>query len=346
MFGKWCERQPHSDDSNEILAREHSLLTDSDYLVTHVIGKAEFDWDFRCLGEGFMDLASPYVAQSSGVAALFDSSLDALDAYSGNNPAAVLFVEFGHYATLINDFYTFHPLFLQDEVPPRDASQLTQLRYAGQFLNNYPRYLLVQDRFGLSDERQIQLHETLAGITVSMGMARGTLLNWLTAGIGEVSIDKYLQNAVCSIENYVAVPVLTALILADADSATVRQARRALQFLCLAMKLQIERDALVSGASFGGPSRVTETIFALPGFAIASSIFELDGRSRALDDWYDACRMQPAEKKAMAVAQYDDTVATWLGRFRDEIRSIGALSEWGEHLATSLLVAREGSADA
>lgn len=346
MFGKWCERQPHTDNSSAILTREHGRLTDPDYLVTDVIGKAEFDWDFRCLDAGFMDLARPHLAQSSGVMELFNSSLEALGAYSGNNPSAVIFVEFGHYATLINDFYTFHPLFLQDEVPPREASRLTQLRYAGQFLNNYPRYLLVQNRFGLSDERQIQMHESLAGITVSLGMARGTVLHWLKMGFGRVSIERYLQYAACSIENYIAVPVTTALILADEDSATVNQARRALQFLCLAMKLQIERDALLNSHTFTRPSRATETIFALPGFAIANSAFEIREESFSLFDLYDSCQAESAEKKSLADAQYDESIATWLSRFGNEICLVEPLSEWGQGLANSLVCSGEDAADA
>lgn len=346
LFGKWCAQQPHTDDSDAILAREQGLLTDPDYLVSDVLGKAEFDWDFRCLGEGFMDLVCPYVAQPSGVTALFNSSLDALGAYSGNNPSAVLLVEFGHYAALVNDFYTFHPLFLEDEVPPREASRLTQLRYAGQFLNNYPRYLLVQDRFGLSDKQQSLLHENFAGITVSLGMSRGALLRWLASGFGQVTPEQHLQNAVGSIENYVTAPVTAALILAGEDSANLARARRALQFLCLAIKLQIERDALANGPSFNDASRATGTILALPGLAITGGALRYAGTSASLYDCYDACRSAAPETEALAMDPYDGHVGKWLSRFHDEIRAVESLREWGEHLAGALASAGEGAANA
>jgi len=328
------------------VSRELGLLVDPDYLVSDVLGKAEFDWDFRCLDAGFMDLVRPYLAEASGVDALYNSCLDALGAYAGARPGGLLFVEFGHFATVINDFYTFHPLFLQHEVPVREAARLTQLRYAGQYLNNYPRHLLVQDRFDLPDAGQSLLHEQFMGITVNLGISRGAMLNWLRHGIGQTRPEHYLQNAINGMENYISLPIITALVLGGETVATVNRARQLLQLLCLSIKLRIERDALAAGSTFDGASLATRTLLALPGFAVTSQAIRGSGPATSLYDCYEQCQAASGKEKAAAIRLYDEHIGKWLGRFHDEIGAIASLREWAKALARALATPAEVTAGA
>lgn len=315
QYRHWCSEQAGTNSLDAIVQREHALLHEADYLVSAVIGMAEFEWDFRCLDEGLMQLVSPFMGQPSGVTALFASALTELDAVSERNRQGVLFVEFGHYATLINDHYTFHPEFSSADVSPRKSSLLTQLRYAGQYLSNYPRYRLVNDDFALSDRQQVDLHDALAGVAVIQGMSRGVLLSWMQRQFVAVMREHYQQNAINLIHSYVAFPVIVALILAGVERERVKVVRQALAHLALAVKLALEQASLQeSTATLPPPVQTTAGILAFPGFARAAGEEHLDAAGEL----------------------YDVTISSSLQQFEEILNRSGVLCDWGAGLATAV----------
>ena len=319
-YRNWCQNQSNTTELQQIIELEISRLGDTDYLQRKVIGKGEFDWDFRCLNEGFLKLVKPYLAQSSGVLALFLSVLQELGADTDRNREACLFIEFGHFATLINDHYIFHPDLTDDLIAPRRVSLLTQLRYAGQYLSMYPRYLLVSDRFTLSDRQQIDLHEALAGSVVVQGASRGVILKWSESKATPPSSEQYLQNCINTIHSYVAFPVILAAITAGLERNAAGILRVALGHLALAMKLAIERNSLYQHGSVTERSspRSTVDLLSFPGLHALS------------------------KNKGAETELYDDIISESLDVFLQHLRELDLLESWGENLANSLSVRTEG----
>lgn len=309
-YCRWCESQSTTAALRQIIANELALLDDSDYLVREVIGTGEFEWDFRCLDDGFLALVRPYLSQSSGSLPLFQSALQELGADTSENRLACLLIEFGHYATLINDYYTFHPDLAGGAVDAKRTSLLTQLRYAGQYLSMYPRYLLVSDKFSLSDPQQINLHEALAGSVVIQGASRGVALKWSFSADRPKSRDHYLQNCINTIHSYVVFPVVLAFILANVDRETISEIRVAIGYLALAMKLSIERELL------GGlPSNLSDAARTTASLLSSSNHAGID---------------------------YDRVIDDCLSTLTQNLSRIGLLNEWGEGLALALSKRTEG----
>lgn len=301
----WCETQSITAELRQIIEHERRLLDDPDYLLSDVIGKGEFDWDFRCLDHGFLALVNPYFAQQSGTLPLFLSVLRELKADTNQNKRACLFVEFGHYATLINDYYTFHPNLSAASIDRRQVSRLTQLRYAGQYLSMYPRYLLVSDYFCLSNEQQIDLHEALAGSVVVQGASRGVILKWSGSQKHPGSQEQYLQNCINTIHSYVVFPVLLASILSGVDRQSSGALRAALGHLALAMKLAIERESLMRGGSLDVSDAAQSTATIL-------------------------------SRQGLPGAAYEEIIEESLDTFKRKLRDLGLLAQWGKSLALAL----------
>jgi hypothetical protein len=289
-------------------------MNDPEYLQSDVIGTGEFDWDFRCLDEGFLALVGPYLEQHSGVSPLFLSVLRELGADTDQYRDACLFIEFGHFATLINDYYMFHPDLTAEGIAPRRVSLLTQLRYAGQYLSMYPRYLLVSNRFDLSDRQQIDLHEALAGSVVVQGASRGVIHKRSGADAKTQSREWYLQYCINTIHSYVVFPVVLAAILAGLDRNATGTLRVALGHLALAMKLAIERNSVAHDGPLNERSnpRSTADILSLPGFHALNS------------------------RHGTGSEIYDSVIAEHLDAFLQNLGPVTALKSWGEDLASTL----------
>ena len=342
-YRSWCSEQTGTDSLSAIVQREQSFLHQPDYLVRDVIGKGEFDWDFRCLDEGLMQLVNPFLVHPSGVAALFSSALAELAAVSDSNERGVLFIEFGHYATLINDHYTFHPEFSTSEISPKRSSLLTQLRYAGQYLSNYPRYRLVNDDFSLPDRQQIDLHDALAGVAVIQGMSRGVLLTWMKRRFDSLTAEQYQQNAINLMHNYIAFPVVIALILAGVDRREVQSARKSLAYLSLAMKLALERS-LIAGTDVATTSstQATASVLSFPGFAFIDDqrCFDIapntGATSATLAEFVASALVAAAKNRIEILEIYDEQIAEFLKHFAVDIDRSKVLKNWGAELAVAL----------
>lgn len=310
-YCRWCESQSTTEALGQIIANELALLNDPDYLVREVIGTGEFDWDFRCLDEGFLALVRPYLSQSSGSLPLFQSALQDLGADTSENRVACLLIEFGHFATLINDYYTFHPDLTGGAVNAKRASLLTQLRYAGQYLSMYPRYLLVNDKFSLSDPQQINLHEALAGSVVIQGASRGVALKWSNSANLPKPRDHYLQNCINTIHSYVVFPVVLACILANVDRETISEIRVAIGHLALAIKLAIERELFD-----GLPTNLSDAARSTASLLSSSNHPGID---------------------------YDGVIDDCLATLTRKLSHIGLLEQWGKGLALALSKRTAGS---
>jgi len=319
-------------------------MAQADYLVSDVLGKGEFDWDFRCLDEGLMHLVGPYMAQPSGVTSLFCGALDELGASSEGNTQGALFVEYGHYATLINDYYTFHPEFFGGDISRRKAALLTQLRYAGQHLSNYPRYMLVNDSFALPDRQQVDLHDALSGAAVIQGASRGVLLAWMRARFKSITREQYLQNAINSMHSYIVFPVALALILAGADRPAIKNVRIALAYLAQAMKLLLERETLRQEvfATLAEPTRATLTILSFPGLVFVDqkrsldAVLENGAGNESVYEFYVAARDIALADSGESARIYDSAIGQGLDRFEATLQRCGILENWGGGLANAL----------
>jgi hypothetical protein len=117
----WASRIDTSSIDRALIIEKQQIIN-SEHLVSQVIGETEFEWDFRCLDDGFYSLVKPYLTGSSGSAALLQSTLDALDINTAVNQKAALLVEFQHYANLINDAYSCHPDFTQKKYRPQNRT--------------------------------------------------------------------------------------------------------------------------------------------------------------------------------------------------------------------------------
>ena len=343
-YRSWCSEQAGTDSLSAIVRREQALLHQPDYLVNDVIGMGEFDWDFRCLDEGLMQLVSPYLAEPSGVAAIFSSALTALDAVTEANERGMLFVEFGHYATLINDHYTFHREFSAIDISPRKSSLLTQLRYAGQYLSNYPRYQMVNDEFSLPDRQQIDLHDALAGAAVIQGMSRGVLLTWMKRRFASLTREQYQQNAINLVHNYIAFPVVIALILAGVERRDVKSARKSLAYLSLAIKLSLERSAIASAGETKttAPAQATESVLSFPGFSFIDDhkCFDIvpatGAASVTLAEFVESAQAAATRNRARILEFYDEHIAAVLALFALDLDRSRILKNWGSGLAAAL----------
>lgn len=344
-YRQWCLSQDSTATLTDIVLREQALLDQPDYLVSDVIGHGEFDWDFRCLNDGFLQLVLPYMVQSSGSAPLFLSVLRNLKASSPTNEQAIVLVEFGHFAALINDYYSFHEDLVADRVSPRRVSLLTQLRYAGQYLSNYPRYLLVRDRFQLGDQQQIDLHQALAGVVVTYGISRGVTLKWIERKYQSVSRDQYLQNGINSIHSYVILPVVLAMVLAGVDRKTISEVRLALSYLALAMKLALERAALTGDviSRLSAAARTTATALSFPGLPFVDQQRSFDV-APSLDNLFSVAQESLLPNADEVINNYNKEIRVFLKLFEQQLAHSGILKKWGAELASTL--ASRGNIDA
>ncbi len=344
-YRHWCLSQDSTATLADIVLREQALLDQPDYLVSDVIGRGEFDWDFRCLNDGFLQLVLPYMEQSSGSAPLFLSVLSDLKASSPTNEQAILLVEFGHFAALINDYYSFHEDLVADDVSPGRVSLLTQLRYAGQYLSNYPRYLLVRNRFQLGDRQQIDLHQALAGVVVTYGISRGVTLKWIERKYESVSREQYLQNGINAVHSYVILPVVLAMVLAGVDKKTINEVRGALGYLALAMKLAMERATLTGDgiSKLSAAARTTATALSFPGLPFVDQRRPFDV-APSMDDLFNAAQESLLPNADEVINNYNKEIRVFLTLFEQQLTHGSILKRWGAELASTL--ANGGSIDA
>jgi hypothetical protein len=248
------EKNFFRDDDKAVIDRclydEFKCLSDFEHLENNVINKADFQWDYNAIGEGFIELVTPFMKKQSYIANLFLHALRDLDNYRPEYIKAIIILEYTHYASLINDFYNFHEEFTKVNQDPRKCSKLTQLRYAAQYLNNYPRYLLIKNKFGVDDETIFNLHRWILNNHIILGISRGLFVKWSHSYFNNLTVDNYFQNSINGLCIDILYPVIMASIFSKVPSDKMHSLKKAFSYLTLVTKLRCEKRVYLN--SFDG----------------------------------------------------------------------------------------------
>jgi hypothetical protein len=231
------------------LREERSRLMDPAHLQSEVIGKPRWAWDFESLGEGFMDLVSPFMAREAGVSHLYLQALREFGRCRPEDEHMIVLLEYTHYASLIEDYYDFHEMFSRSEPDSRHCSRLTQLKFAGQYLGLSPTHLIVRNALRAGEGTLLRVHRWIRNTYITWGISRGVLLKWLAARFAGVQRDPYRQNSINALCAYFLSPIVMAAIMAERSEEFVRQLKVALSWLTLSVKVRCERRALLGQLS-------------------------------------------------------------------------------------------------
>ena len=239
----------NADDSNVIencLSDELNAFRDTQHLEQNVIGQAAFEWDYDVIEEGFFDLLDPFMQQRSYIPLLFMRALRELDSFHPRYLKAMLFLEYGHYACLVNDYYNFHKTFIEQKYDLKACARLSQLKYASQFLAMYPRYMLIQNEFGSGAGTIFEIHRLITNISVTYGISRGVFIKWSQDGFKNFTLENYFQNAINTLCNYILFPILMASIFARVPADEIHLLKKAFGYLTLFAKLRCEKTAYLT----------------------------------------------------------------------------------------------------
>ena len=230
-----------SETIRERLKLERVRLMDPEHLQSEVFGKPQWAWDFESLDEGFMALVAPFMSRESGTPHLY---LQALSEFGNSRPEyenLIVLLEYSHYASLIEDYYNFNDTFVEPEKDPRRCSRLTQLKFAGQNLTVYGRYLLIRNTLKADTATLTRLHRWIKNVYITWGIGGGVLNQWCAARFVGVSEDNHRQNAINGLCLHFLSPIVMAAIMAGKSDETVQQLKEALSWLSLSVKLRSER---------------------------------------------------------------------------------------------------------
>ena len=330
----------------EILAEERGRLADPDFLVEHVIkSPAEFAWDFDVLDRGFLALADPYLEAPTGIGGFYLSLLDELGADSAANRHGVLILEFMHLATRINDTFNFADELSRAEPRLRECEPLVQLRYTAQFLNNYPRYTIIENRYETSPENRQRLHRWGTNVFTTVGMSRAAFVTWCHRGFRDVALPHYHQNAINTLCEAILSPVSVAMIVADVDEERVRTVRRAFLWAELAVKLACERRVLEGDAPDPDDEWTAASLMPVrfPGHALIATGASVDD-SLEEGGRFPPIRRVVADGLRVAREEVDDRTMSELSsessraltRFEEELAPTGMFQETSRRIVAAL----------
>lgn len=259
------------------LALEHTRLADPRHLVNRVIGPTEFEWDFEPIGPGFLDLAAPFLAEPSGAGALYCALLSEYGIRDAAQRNAVVILEYSHFATRINDYFNYHDAFAEAAPEPSIAERLVQLRYGAQWLNNYPRWLVVTNELGVSRGALIGIHRWGHQSFTSTGISRACFVDFAHRRFAGVTRENWLALAPGLLCELVISPAVMATVLAERNAAELAVVKRAFSHLAVALKARLERCSLLAG--FGIPTEDAATValpWSFPGVAVTDRAPEID----------------------------------------------------------------------
>lgn len=310
-----------------------------------IIGPAEFAWDFRCLQEGFIDLIEPFMAHPSGCSHLLLLALEELGINRPSSHYLIPIIEYTHYVSLVNDFYTLHPA-LNTEHPDRFvAAKLTQLKYASQFLAVYPKHIVLHNLLEVDLTTRNRFHKATMQFAVSEGSSRGVFLDWARRGLSGVEPAHYQQNAAFTMAGYFIGPVVLACLMAEVPEPVLQQVKRAFSCFGIAAKLELERRVLVGATE--APAQAERSphflFLSFPG----AYLLEMDAqqgtppstsRYRHFPDYLDWQESSRNRLLQSPVKQHE-SVNRMLDQFEETIAATGILTGLAAKLARSL---REG----
>ena len=335
--------QDREDTIAQVLRAENARVVDPRHIESMIVGPAEFDWDFRCLQSGFIDLVAPFMARQSGCSHLLLMALDEIGVNRPSTQHLIPIVEYAHYVSLVNDFYSLHPALNQGQPNRFAAAKLTQLKYASQFLAVYPKHIVLHNLLEIGLSTRNRFHREIMQCAVSEGSSRGVFLEWARRGLSGVTPAQYQQNAAFTMAGYFLGPVVLACLMADVPESDLMQVKRAFSWLGMAAKLELERRTLICAVA--GPVQEERSshflILSFPGSYLlerqlpSSPSDTATGRSHHFPNylgWQESARkhllQQPVERHVC--------VDSMLDRFEQTMASTGILTDLTARLSRSL----------
>lgn len=269
---------PDQKETTSCLDLEWTRIMDPDFLEDKVISEPSMQWDYRALGEGFDVLVRPFMQYDSHIPVVFLNALRDFGADKTTYKKAIIILEYAYYAIVINDYFNFQKVFTQSQRNLKAFAHLTQIKYAGQFINTYPNYLLVENELAASHEKINALHQLLANINAAIGISRGVLVKWSHRNFKHIDKDMYRQNAINSLSNFFYFPIIMAAILAGRSKYEIEQLKTALSHLSLFVKLNAERKMCLGELRAQVPSLFQNTfqVLTFPGLPFILSGKDLD----------------------------------------------------------------------
>ncbi len=261
------------------LASELENLADPAFLEKDVIGEPLFAWDYRAIDEGCLDLMKPFMQSHSYTPLFFCSVLRDLGCDPEKYSKASLLLEYSYYALGVIDYFDFHKVFTSHKNDLKSFAELTQLRYAAQYLIQYPRYLVIQNAFELTKAENIALHKLYATMGVTTGCGRGVFQKWANNCFKDMSEARYFQNCIHTLNNFLIFPVMTAAIFAKVSEADKNNLQDGFAALTLFSKLRLEKQIYLKQTDFKVEEGYSElfSLLNFPGMALLHDKIEIDG---------------------------------------------------------------------
>jgi hypothetical protein len=314
------------------IGEERARLCDPAHLVARVIGQTEFEWDFEPIGPGFLDIAEPFLTTPSGAGAVFHAMLREFGIERSGARHAAVILEFVHYSTRMNDHFNYHDAFAETTPDPPTAERLVQLRYGAQWLNNYPRWLIVQNELAASPSQRVAIHAWGHHSFTSTGIARAAFVRYAQRGFAEVTTGNWLTLAPGLLCEQLISPGVMACVLAGCDESTIAAVKRAFSNLAVAMKARCERRTLEHGFELPSePEHEVALPMAFPGVAVTSVRPRIE-RSDVAGTRFPRVRAMVAALANAPGVRTDATIAgaralevEHAARFRAELADAGVL---------------------
>ncbi len=286
-------RQGDQDLIAATLAAELERFADPEFIQQNVIGDALFEWDFRAIHEGCLDIMKPFLKSQSYIPLFFCSVLRDLGCDPERYIKASLLLEYSYYALGVIDYFDFHNVFTRHENNLKSFAELTQLRYAAQYFIQYPRYLVIQNAFNLSKSENISLHKLYATMGVTTGCGRGVFQKWANNYFTDISETEYLQNCIYVLNNFFIFPVMTAAIFAKLSMADRTELEAGFAALTLFGKLRMEKKYYLNQDEHTVTDEYTDLFsqITFPGMALLHGDVKIDQSSFSADKFPSATEM-------------------------------------------------------
>ena len=318
------------------LRTELQNLADTSHLEKNVVSEPLFEWDYRAIDDGFLHLMEPFMRSESHIPLLFCSILRDLGCAPEKYLKASLLLEYSYYAIGVIDYFNFHDVFTKSEQNLLKYSELTQVRYAAQYLIQYPRYLVIQNAFNLDHTANIELHKLYANVGVTTGIGRGVFIKWANKHFKEVSKEYYFQNNINVLNNFFIFPAVLAGIIAGVDPVNMERLKKAFSALTLVAKLRLERKLYQDQTlpAVDEMFRDLNLLVTFPGVAliqgelkIDSSLFQ-DMKYPSITKMYtQLCDSMTNSSMEKSIATIEDMEHQCFQIFLEEIEKTGLLAD-------------------
>ncbi len=325
----------------DCLAKEKQKLSDIEHLERNVIGKALLEWDYRAIDDGFLNLMDRFMKSQSYTPLLFISVLRELGCDPARYIKASMLLEYSYYAICVIDYFDFHKVFTEKERNLLKYAELTQDRYAAQYLIQYPRYMVINNTFELGARQNIELHKHYAAVGVTTGTGRGVFLKWANSYFKGIKKEKYYQNCVHLLNNFFLFPVTLAAIFAKVSDEDRQRLENGFSALTVFAKLRLEKRVYLGEKVETEDDACSDLmqLLTFPGMALVTGELEIDpsvcenGRYPWVTGMNAELMEQVATKRPeKALKEIEKAETELFGTFMREVGKTGLLGETVERL--------------